>query len=756
MKASRAARRGRSWAAAALMLIGGAAHAAEGPTGTVKGRVVDADTKMPLAGANVSLQGTDRATPTDAEGQFSFADVAVGDTSLSISLAGYLALVKANVPVRSARITFVTAEVHAELRRAEEVSVASPYFQDLGPAPLSVASLGSEEIRRAPGAMGDLSRALYVFPGVVQVEEGANDLIVRGGSPTENGFYIDGIPVPNINHYPQQGASGGAISMLNLDFVEDVKMITGGFGALYGGRLSAVVDIRFREGNRDELDGQVELNAGGFGGGIEGPLPSRRGAWMVSVRRSYLDLLADRLDIDGAPRFGDVQGKLLYDTGPRHRLGLLGVYGDSRFARTREKAIEVDSEEGEERIRQATLGLSWRVLFGGRGYAETTLSHSVIENRSDWIEPQTRAVASKGRYRDGATTLRNVTSVQLRPSNRVDVGLDLSFRDGSGRDEKKGRVVDVEGTEVGGSLSDHWSLHPRLGLDVGLRVDRTPYNGRTHASPRASATVTLAREVKATAALGVYRQPLTLFLVTQDPAFEALDDLRARHAIVGVAWQPWPDTRLTVEAYDKQYSRFPMSPEAPTRFVIDDVAGTDRDWGEYKSLRDSGVGSSRGIELMLQRRMSGRFYGIESLSLFRARYEDLAGVLRNRVHDNRYVLNLTGGFRPSVRWELSGRWVLAGGKGTTPIDVARSRKARRTIRDSTQIMLGHLPAYHSLNVRVDRRFHFKKRTLSLYVNVWNVYDHDNVLRQYWSARNDRVEAENQWAILPIIGAELEF
>jgi hypothetical protein len=747
----------RLWIAAALLTtIGGVARGADGPTGTVKGRVADADTKAPLAGAGVALQGTGRATQTDAEGQFALTDVPVGDASLSITLPGYLALVKANVAVRSARITFVTVELQAELRRAEEVSVASPYFQDLGPAPLSVASLGSEEIRRAPGALGDVSRALYVFPGVAQVDEGANDLIVRGGSPTENAFYIDGIPVPNINHYPQQGASGGAISMLNLDFVEDVKMMTGGFGAAYGGHLSSVVEIRFRDGNREQLDGQIELNAGGFGGGIEGPLPSRRGSWMVSVRRSYMDLLAERLNIDGAPRFGDVQGKLVLDAGPRHRLGLLGVYGDSRFARTHDKAIQVDSDEGEETIRQASVGLSWRALLGGRGYAETTLSYSAVDDRSDWGDPQTRALASKGQYRDGAATLRNVTSLQLHPSNRLDAGLDLSFRNGSGRDLKTGRVVDVDGTEIGGFVNDHWRPHPRLGLDLGVRVDRTPYNGQTHASPRASVSVALAKTVKATAAAGVYRQPLTLFLVTQDPAFEALDDLRARQAIVGVAWQPAPEMRLTVEAYDKRYSRFPMSPEAPTRFVIDDVAGTDRDWGEYKTLRDSGIGFARGIEMMFQRRMSGKVYGIASLSLFRARYEDLAGVLRNRLHDNRYIVNLTSGYRPNARWELSGRWVLAGGKGTTPIDVARSRKARRTIRDSTQIMLGHLPAYHSLNVRIDRRFHFKKRTLSLYLNVWNAYDHHNVAREYWSARNDRVEAENQWDILPIVGAELEF
>ena len=739
-----------------IALLALAAGAMPQPTGSLKGHVTDVQTKEPIAATTVSVAGTDLSATTDKQGAFTIAVVTVGSYSLVFRHDGRPDLVKTDVIVRSARATFVDAEMGAPLRRHEDVTVAD-YFQEADHTRPPTLALGSEELRRAaPG--GDVSRAFFVLPGVVQSEDMANDLVVRGGSPTENGFYIDNIPVPNINHFPQEGATGGNVSMLNVDFIKDVELLTGGFGAEYGDHLSSVVDIRYREGNRSAFNAQVDLNLLGFGGGAEGPLAGGKGSWMISARRSYLDALAGPLGLASSSmdaRFGDVQGKVVYDLSPRHSLTLLNVYGQSSTARDATTAIANGGVEWHDHFRQNTSGVNWRGLWGDRAYSNTSVSYAFIDAKSASSTPSANDAPYRKDYYDGTLSLRNVNRIQLSDTRHIEFGVEGKYF--HGRAFNVPTQQDVVISFWDGSVFGTYSLSPLPGLTatLGLRAERNPYNHRAHIAPRISASFAASQRLRFTASYGVFYQNLPFALVKQSPANEQLEPLQATHYVAGLAWRLAPATRLTLEAYDKEYRHFPLAPSLPTRFVIDDVSGNDKNFWDYDALVDTGRAYSRGVELMLQKKLTKSFYSIVSGSLFRSRYRDLDGGWHYRLYDNRYVANVTAGYRLGKHWEASARWILAGGKGATPFQVWTWPGGATANLDYSRWMGTHLPPYHTLGLRLDRRVFYRRTTMTAYIDVWNVYNRQNVRYFYWNPATLTLDAEHQWGRILVFGIKYE-
>jgi len=299
--------------------------------GKIEGFIIDSYSKSELIGANVLIVNSNIGGATDIKGKFVIESVPVGNYSLKFSFLGYNSVVKTDIIVRSNRITTVNCELNSTSIEADEVVVQDAYFQNNGEQQISNINFSREEIRRAPGSAGDVSRILMSLPSVAQVNDQSNTLAVRGGSPIENTFYIDNIEIPNINHFPSQGASGGAIGMLNVDFIEDVNFFTGGFSAIYGNKLSSIMEISLREGNRNEFDGQLDLNFSGFGGIIEGPI-SESSSFMISARRSYIDFLIKMINVGSsiAPTYGDVEGKIVFDIDKNNKIMLVGVFGDDQ------------------------------------------------------------------------------------------------------------------------------------------------------------------------------------------------------------------------------------------------------------------------------------------------------------------------------------------------------------------------------------------------------------------------------------------
>lgn len=738
--------------------------------GSVRGTVVDAETQGPLAGVRVTLQGTQLGALTSADGTYVIGEVPVNGYVVRFQLIGYAPATRPDVILTPGRSVQVDGQLRVAAIEVAPIVVRAGYFVRDPTQPTSVVGLNAEEVRRAPGSVGDVSRVLHALPSTAQMMDNANDLFVRGGSPFENGFYIDDIQVPNINHFPVNGSTGGPIGMVNVEFIEDVRFSAGAFSAAYGDHLSSVVDIGFRQGNRDRVETQLEISMAGAGGTVEGPALGGDGSWFVSARRSFLDLVMGATGFGVTPQYGDLHAKATYaPAGSRDRYSVLGLFGSSAIAYSEPEAREHGLVQyGDYIARQGTMGLRWHRLWRERGYSVTTLSVSGTGTRDSWSRTATGDSLTGEDDMETVVRFRNRNRVQWSPRGSLEFGVEAVVTRADydyyfvGYNDRLGNAVPglavkdgYAGVRLGTFASHVWRPAERLRLTTGVRADHHAGSGTTYVSPRFAASLDVSQRVRLDAAAGVYRQRLPTFLLSQDPAFQDLEGPRAVHAVLGMAVQLEPGTQLTIELYDKSYDFLPLEPADPALCVVDDGTSMER-FRRYRGLVDSGEARSYGVEALLQKKLAGKLYGLVSLSLFRSRYRGYDGVWRDRTYDNRYLVNVVAGYKPSHGWELSARWGLAGGGPYTPLDVAGSTALNTGIIDNTRLNGARYPAYHALDVRLDRRFVLERSSITAYLNIWNAYNRHNVAYYYWNELENAPDTMYQWSFLPVIGLEWEF
>ncbi len=734
--------------------------------GHIKGKVLEADTRTPLPGVTIVCNHTPRSTITDEQGRFAFLDMPVGSYALTFSYPDFSPLVKTDIIVKSRDTTVVEAEMQMHL--LEQITVTSGYFPRKKEQPVSVTGFSYEELRRSAGSAGDISRMVGILPSVSRVNDQWNGLIVRGGCPSENGFYIDNIQIPDINHFSMRGSTGGPIGILNVDFIRDVHFYSGGFSALFGDRLSSIMDIDFREGNREHFNLQMELNMAGIGAVGEGPLAGGKGSWLFSARKSYLDWLVDAIGVGTAPRFGDLQGKFTYDFSDRVKLTLITVTGVDKISFTKDNANDMGMDLfGDYDSWVNTAGLNLRAVWKNNGYSDISLTHNYREFKSGFFD----LVSDAERYSDSTSEqslkLRNVNQLRLGRGLRLQFGGEVTYIVND-YNYFVGEYVDIVGHNIPAFYTDtttsawktglfsnlSWPLFPRLTLNLGLRGDYFSYNGRFTFSPRFSLAYRVAGGTTLNASFGVFRQNMPLeLLVTLDNGKELRDPL-AYHYIFGINQDIGKGTQLTLELYRKDYRNFPMDVDQPLLFLSDEffVAGYQR----HQRVVDSGRARSSGVELTLQKKMARRIYGILCMSYFRTRYLGLDGEWRNRVYDNRYIFSVEGGWKPNKKWEFSLRWTYAGGVPYTPFDLEVSQLVNSGVLDVGQVNEGRNPDYHSLKVRADRRYYFRKSNLTVYLNVWNVYNRRNIGTRFWNKVDRKADVSYQWSLIPVLGLEFEF
>ncbi len=761
--------------AAAFFLLAASSPAraqdAVGPRGELRGIVLDAEVKAPLAGVRVRILGFPGETLTGDDGRFEIPSVPVGGYVVEFSFPFFRTRRVTDVIVKSGRSTAVDAELELDAAAMErkEVTVTAAAFPSSAEASPSTTGFSSEEIRRAAGAAGDVSRLVGALPSVARTNDMMNQLVVRGGSPTENGFYIDNIEIPNINHYPLQGVSSGSIGLLNVDFIRDVAFSAGGFSPVYGDRLSSVTDIGFREGNRTRTDVQLDLSMMGLGLAAEGPFPGRRGSWMVSARRSYIDLLI-RLMGSGVPvHWSDLQAKLVYDLTPRNKLTFLAVAGFDDSGTKKEDAVkDAENAFGELDTTEITTGVDWFHQWGSAGFSNTSLARSEIRYRESASDTLSGELLRKGSNRDASWTLRNVNTFRLAPARRVRFGFEVKRFDAR-FDAFQAGTLDVLGRPVPevtrrASLATGlasvfaqylWDPLPSLTLQLGLRADRFESGGKLRLSPRTTLAWRPSGRDTIDLSAGLFYQRLPATLLVQKGATARFLEPRARHLVLGYRRLLTETTRLSVELYDKAYDRMPLDPDQPALFPLDEIF-LDNRFEEHHTLVFEGRARASGAEVLVQKKLAEKLYGMVSLAYFRTRYRGLDGRWYDRVYDNRFLFCVEGGWKLDRSWELGVRGNYAGGAPYTPFDIAASEAANAGIFDSARINADRLPAYASFTLRGDRRFNFRGSNLTVNLSLWNVFGRENVSAVYWNAQARRPGRILGWGLLPVLGIEFEF
>lgn len=740
-------------------------------TGTITGKVYDAITKEPLVGANVFVRETSLGAATDLEGRFTIRGIEAGTYRVQASVIGYKAQVAPDVVTAAGRETQLDFALQPTAIDLEEVVVEADYFRQNSDAPVSSQTLSYEEIRRSPGGLEDVIRAISVLPGVVQASAGRNDLIVRGGAPSENLYVVDNLEIPNINHFGTQGATGGPLSFINLDFVRDVTFTTGGFGARYGDKLSSVMNIQLKEGRRDRLGGKLNLSASQFGLNAEGPM-GESGSFLFSARRSYLDLIFKAAGFGFVPEYWDFIGKADYSIDRTNELSFLmiGVLDNVRFFNETE-----DQRFGNSRILgnsqdQYFTSIAWKHLMTN-GFM--TFSFGRTFNTYDFLQTDSLlAPVFVSNSREGETSLR-ADGVFL-----LDRDLELSFGG-------QGKFVRIEGdfawtptpnTFLQGpdiqNLANAWDTTALKGsaymqlartffgdlrVTVGGRLDYFNLIDEPVAiAPRASLRYELDPLTSLTLSGGTYHQSPSYVWLMSNAANRQLRHVRVDQAVLGVERLLSSDLRVRVEGYVKNYSDYPASLDRNYLVLANTGAGfggAEEGFASFglDNLASVGDGLSRGVELLVQKRLSDiPLYGILSLSYNNTEYTALDGVSRPGTYDQRFILNLSGGWQIDEHWEASAKFRYGTGTPYTPF-LATGRP------DYANFNGNRLPDFHSLDLRVDRRWNFSGWNLITYIDIQNVYNRKNVQAYRWDPRNARAEASGgAIGLLPSIGVSAEF
>ncbi len=739
------------------------------PLGVIRGVVMDQTTQEYLPAANVQILGTTLGASTDINGEFLLPAVPAGVYQLRVSLIGYDPRILSDVVVNSAKPTELMVKLVQEALELDAVEVRAGYFQKAPDQAVSVQRLSNEEIRRSPGGFEDVVRAVSVLPGVAQVQNGRNDLAVRGGAPSENLYLIDNIEVPNINHFGTRGASGGALGYVNLDFVRETSFSSGGFGVKYGDRLSSVLDIDIRNGRTDRLGGKATVSATQFGLNLEGPLGGS-GDFLFSARRSYLDFIFKSAGFSFVPAYWDFLGRASFRLDPRNDITVLGIGIIDQvefFNSTPEDRYNNSRILGNSQWQYVT-GFTWRHLMDrgiltaslGRTFTHfnaiqnDSLLNPIFTNVSDESETSLRAdavlkVAAATEVSFGTQVKRARLATDLLLPAYVTTFGDTISSSIQGLDE-----IGYKGGAYG-QVSHR--LFDRLQITAGLRVDYfSVLNRQWYAGPRASFSYEFSPLWTLTGSAGVYHQNPSYIWLASDSRNRDLQATRVDQYILGLEHFLRADLKVRIEGFRKQYRDYPASVDRPYLVLANTgggYGGAEDNFASYglDHLVSEGSGNAYGIEFFAQKKMSEiPLYGLISLTLSRTRYTALDGVSRAGSYDQSVLFTLSGGYRFDAHWEASTRFRYATGRPYTPFnsDGSQNVSAYNSLR---------VDPLHSLDLRVDRRWNFTTWSLIAYLDIQNVYNNKQSDTVRWNAQEQKVEdSRSAIGILPAIGISAEF
>lgn len=732
-----------------LFLLGLLTAAGAQPTHKIKGTVIDKASRQPLEFINVLILGLGRGAVTDAEGHFNIQEVPPGIYRLQASAVGYKTVLTPEYIVSTKDLT-IQIETEENLTELEGVTVtASPFRHDLE-SPVGLRIIGLQEIEKSPGANRDISRIVQSYPGVAFSPAGyRNDLIVRGGSPSENRFYLDGVEIPNINHFSTQGASGGPVGIINADLIREVNFYTGAFPADKGNSLSSVLDFKLRDGDMERNSLKATLGASEVSLASNGHL-GKKTSYLVSVRQSYLQFLFDMLGLPFLPTFTDAQFKLKTRFNTTNELTVLGLGGiDNMKLNTKldgEKAEYILSYLPKIQQETFTLGAVYR-HYAGAHVQSVVISHSYLNNRNtkylnndessaENLSLKLRSVEQETKFRiENASTFGNW---------KVNLGANLDYSQYTNTTFQRvyidgGKTFDYH-TYLGfwrwglfGTIS-YATPDERFTTSLGVRTDANNFSSgmkgmSDQLSPRLSLSYRLTDGVYLSGNAGLYYQlPPYTGLGFKDNNGKLVNKylryMRVSQESIGLSWRPRNTFELSIEGFYKKYDKIPFS-------IVDGIplACKGNDYGVIgnEALSSTSQGRAYGAEILMKWLIAKKLNLSTSFTLFKSEYRNnKESEYIASAWDNRYIFNMSGTYNFPHNWSLGMKVSCIGGAPYTPYDIDKSSLVTawnaqgRPYYDYGQYNTGRLPAFGQLDVRVDKTFYLKRCMLGFYIDLQNV------------------------------------
>jgi hypothetical protein len=733
-----------------LEIISGQAN-----SGVIKGKVFDSKTNEGVPFASVQVWGTNIGAVTDFDGNFLFTGIKPGYIELRASSLGYKPYISPALMVtNSNQVNFDIPMEELAIGLEEVVIKASPFLKRIE-SPVSARIIGIDEIDKNPGGNRDISKVIQSFPGVASTPAFRNDVIVRGGGPNENRFYVDNIEIPYLNHFSTQGASGGPVGIINVDFVQSVDFLSGAFPASRGNALSSVLNFTFVDGNRDKMKYRATVGASDLGLTVDGPT-GKNSSILLSVRRSYLQFLFSALKLPFLPNYTDFQFKYRVRLDDKNEITLIGLGAKDDF-RLNLKANETEYQRYildyipiQEQYSYVT-GLVYK-HFRKKGYDTWVLSRNYLNNTqykyAGNIEADTNRILD---YSSGEGEIK----ARFERTIIGDKGLRVNFGAGYEYAHYRNSTFKKIYTGIGeneinyntnlklgkyglfGQVSKSF-FDERLSLSLGARTDFNSYsssmaNPLNQISPRFSASYGLNDKFNLNFSIGRYYQlpPYTALGYSSNAGVfvnkeNNLKYIRADHLVAGLEVIPSENIQITAEGFYKNYLGYPFS-------VKDQVPLSSKSAGygifgdeELLSVSD---GRAYGFEILGRLKEFKKTNLIFSYTFVRSEFKDLNSKWIPSSWDNRHLFNVTATKKFNRNWDLGFKWRFVGGAPYTPYDFEKSSlKAAWDLQgqgylDYSSFNSERLRAFHQLDLRIDKQYFFKGWSLMLYVDVQNVYNH---------------------------------
>ena len=779
-----------TYGAFALFLLFANSILGQSVTQTIRGKIIDQDSENPLSSAKIILLDSNplRGAISDENGTFRIDNVPVGRVSLQVSFLGFEDKTLSNLLLTSAKELILNVQLVESIHTTDEVIIGgkknkTEVINEM--AMISSRSFSVEETKRYAGAIDDPARMVSAFAGVNGNAEGDNDIVVRGNSPKGILWRLEGVEIPNPNHFAGEGATGGPINALNSNMLGNSDFFTGAFAPEYGNALSGVFDMKLRNGNNENREYSASLSVLGTDLTAEGPFKKGyAGSYLANYRYSTLAILDDLgiLDFNGVPKYQDASFKVNLPIGNSHFITMFGLGGLSNID---QESLDPENEErvlwtADAGAKLGVGGISHMWLINKNAYLKTILSAAGTETYSDYnarvdggelldfgdekLSRLTLRVASTLNYklnarhklRTGIILSRQNFNLQASSYNLLSEKLEQDLNEEGHADmlqafaSWKFRITEdlsmVSGLHyIQYLLNDKFSIEPRVALNWKLTENQSITAGFGMHSKTEASSIYLAKQLQSD---GTFTQP------NRD-----LELMKAMHYVLGYQVNLNPNLHAKLEAYYQQLSDVPVENEAGSSWsLLNNSQGYIT-----RNLVNEGTGRNYGLELTVERLFAKGFYYMGTLSLYKSLYTAKDDIERNSAFDGNYVANFLGGkeFRMGKPEKnrvffLNTKIALIGGQRYTPIDLEASRFEGITVRDQSKPFSVKGDDIFKADIALGIRRNRKKITTEFKIDVQNVSNNQAVVNQYYEHTTGEIETGTQLSLLPVISYKISF
>ncbi|HEX9509181.1 MAG TPA: TonB-dependent receptor [Puia sp.] len=736
-------------------------------SGVIKGRIFNPFSNEPLPFANIQLQGTHLFTLSDSAGNYSIKKVTPGLYNLVASSVGYKTKIVFEIQVDNLKPALVDIPMENTADTIRQVEITARTDKSIE-SPLSSKTIGVNEIQRNPGGNRDISKVIQSLPGAGISAGFRNDIIIRGGAPNENRFYIDDIEIPVINHFATQGASGGPVGIINVDFLKNVNYYSGAFPADKGNMLSSLLDFKFKDGRNDHWVAAFTGGSSDLGLRAEGPV-SAKSTLLLSVRRSYLQFLFKLLQLPFLPTYNDFQFKYKLRFNNKSELTLLGLGAIDVF--------KLNFNANKTELNQYTLnnipsGSQWNYAVGAvyknyhrNGYSTVVVSRNMLNKESDKFNGNNNGDPAQRRLKYRSQEIENKFRWEensRRGSFSFNYGLSMEadrYTNNTFSILRNPQEIDTISYNTDLSFYRYGAFaqlnklffNDKLGISAGARLDGNSYSSSMNNpfqqfSPRVSVSYALTRRLSLNANTGLYYQLpayTTLGFKDNNGVFVNKENnvryIQSAHFVSGIEYNLPTNTRFSVEGFYKKYAHYPFS---ITKQIS--LANEGGDYGVVgdEAVQSTGEGRAYGVEFFLQQKLFKGFYGWIAYTYVRSEGKDKEGKFIPSAWDQRNLLNIVLGKKLRNNWEAGIKLRASGGSPYTPYDVNASSQVQvwnisgQGILNYDSVNKLRAKGTYELDIRIDKKYYFKKWDLNIYIDIQNITNAQTELAPYLNADTD--------------------